>query len=114
MAILEPLKFGFVLVMCFLLSSCAREQQFVPEGCLTGVLTADGDTCQALKSNQSNKLYSFYSNMNGYQLGEEVCICGQVAQMTTCKTGTPIEVQHLDRSCPSASSKFNQFTFPLE
>ena len=114
MDILKQLRFGFVVSMCFMLLSCGGSQQIVPEGCLTGILTNDGDTCQAFKGHQTNKIYSFYANMNGYQLGEEVCVCGQVAQMTTCKTGTPIEIMHLSRTCPPATSKFSQFTFPLD
>jgi hypothetical protein len=38
--------------------------------------------------------------MNGYELGEEVCICGRPAAMSQCRTGTPIDVTHLGRDCP--------------
>lgn len=113
MAWLRRLRFGFVLALPLMLQTCTPAE-IIPEGCVVGNLTADGDTCQTIKSKRSDQLYSFFADMNGYALGEEICVCGKAAQMTTCKTGVVIDVMHLDRTCPAPSSKTSQYTFPFD
>ena len=71
-----------------------------PEGCFVGELTPEGDVCQTLRASRDDKLYSFFTNMNGYSNDETVCLCGKPALMTRCSTGTPIDVEHFDRECP--------------
>lgn len=74
----------------------------MPEGCVVGVLTGEGATCQAMRDGK-DRLYSFYSDMTGYRLGETVCVCGLEAQMSFCQQGTVIEVTHLGRTCPGTT-----------
>lgn len=66
------------------------------------MLTDEGATCQALRDGE-DRLFSFYSDMTGYRLGEQVCVCGPVAQMTFCQQGTVIEATHLGRACAAAT-----------
>lgn len=80
------------------LAACAAPTP-VPEGCYVGVLTAEGASCQAMRDDD-DRLFSFFADMTGYRLGEEVCVCGPIAEMSFCNQGTVVEVTHLDRSCP--------------
>ena len=70
-----------------------------PEECHWGYLTDQGGACQTMTA-RDGEIYSFFWDMNGYSLGERVCICGTAALMTTCKTGQPLDLVHLDRECP--------------
>ncbi|WP_259781960.1 hypothetical protein [Aestuariispira ectoiniformans] len=84
-----------------LLSACTLVpfEKEAPEDCYWVTLTAEGDYCQAARD-QDNKLLSFYADMNGYNLDDEVCICGKPAAMSHCKTGQPMDLSHLGRQCP--------------
>ena len=71
----------------------------LPPSCRIGVLTNEGATCQALRDDQGT-LYTFYTDMTGYNLGDEVCLCGPQAQMSFCAQGTVVDVTYLGRTCP--------------
>jgi len=90
---------GIAVALGLLAASCLSPEGEVPADCYVGVLTADGGACQTMRGPE-NDIYSFYADMNGYSLGEEVCICGEPSLMTPCKTGTALDLVHLDRSCP--------------
>lgn len=87
------------LAAVLILAACETRKP-VPDGCVAGILTGEGATCQALRDGK-DRLYSFYADMTGYRLGEQVCVCGPVAEMSFCQQGTVIEVTHLDRECPA-------------
>jgi hypothetical protein len=71
-----------------------------PPDCVRGTLTPEGLHCQTLRDG-ADRLYSFYADMQGYRLGEDVCVCGPPAEMSFCQQGTVLEVRHLGRRCPA-------------
>ncbi len=109
MAGMRSFGVGLILAAGLLLFACTNP---IPDGCMTGRLTADGEICQTMKSNQDHKTYSFFQNMNGYELGDEVCICGAAAQMSRCKVGAALDLTHMDRKCPTLEN--SQYTYPLD
>lgn len=96
-----PRHFGESLLVVLALSGLAAcaEPVPVPEGCVLGVLSNEGATCQAMRDGE-DRLYSFYADMTGYAIGEQVCVCGPVAEMSFCNQGIVLEARHLDRTCP--------------
>ncbi|MDF1748203.1 MAG: hypothetical protein P1V34_04940 [Alphaproteobacteria bacterium] len=81
-----------------LVSACQTSTN-IPPSCHIGILTKEGATCQALRDDQG-RLYTFYADMTGYKLGDEVCLCGPEAQMSFCGQGTVIDVAYLGKTCP--------------
>lgn len=94
-------RFITLLLPGLLLSACSLVPfgKEAPEDCYWVTLTAEGDYCQAARD-ANDQLYSFYADMNGYDIDEEVCVCGKPASMTQCRTGWPLDVSHLGRECP--------------
>ncbi|MAO90000.1 MAG: hypothetical protein CMM78_10325 [Rhodospirillaceae bacterium] len=86
------------LIVIGLVSACQTGSD-LPPSCRIGVLTNEGATCQALRDDQGT-LYTFYTDMTGYNLGDEVCLCGPQAQMSFCAQGTVVDVTYLGRTCP--------------
>ena len=94
------MRLGIALLLGLALSACRSPfSDPVPENCYIGTLTDQGEVCQTL-SGPDDEIFSFFADMNGYSLGEDVCVCGGPAVMTRCKVGTPIDIVHLDRECP--------------
>lgn len=81
-----------------LVSACQTSSD-IPPTCRMGVLTNEGATCQAMRDDQGD-LYTFYTDMTGYHLGDEVCLCGEQAQMSFCAQGVAIDMTYLGTECP--------------
>lgn len=90
-----------ILFLALTLGACSLVpfHKTAPEDCHWVTLTAEGDYCQAARI-RDGALISFYADMNGYDLGERVCVCGKPAEMTQCKTGQAYDLNHLGRDCP--------------
>ena len=88
-----------LLAAVLLLAACQTASD-TPTDCVRGTLTDEGATCQALRD-RSGQLYTFYADMTGYKIGQFVCVCGPVAQMSFCNQGTVLETRYLGASCPA-------------
>lgn len=89
-----------VLAMPLLLLAACAPMPEPPPDCHIGTLTPEGATCQTMRD-AKDRLFSFYADMTGHKIGDDVCVCGPVAEMSFCGQGTVIEVTHLGQSCPA-------------
>jgi hypothetical protein len=77
-----------------LISVASAEQ--APESrliCIQGQLTDEGIECPALRS--EGGLYTLAGDTGGFEIGDEVCVCGAVADVSFCMQGTTITVTHI-------------------
>ncbi|RED51250.1 hypothetical protein [Aestuariispira insulae] len=100
------MRLGVAILLGLALGACQSPfSKPAPEDCQIGVLTDQGQICQTIRTGKGD-IYSFFADMNGYTLGEKVCICGKPATMTRCLVGVPIDLVHLDRDCPGLPPAF--------
>jgi len=59
--------------------------------CVKGALTDEGVECQALTSLQGD-LFTLTGDLNGFQTGDNVFVCGPVVEDSICMQGTTIDV----------------------
>lgn len=57
--------------------------------CLRGTLTDEGIECQAFRS-EAGDLYTLVGDLKGFQNGEQVVVCGEIAAVSFCMQGTTI------------------------
>ena len=69
--------------------------------CVRGTLTDEGVECQALRS-KDGELYTLLGDLNGYKIGDEVVVCGHVAEISFCMQGTTIVVTWVGQKPPKA------------
>ncbi|MGY9057987.1 MAG: DUF5818 domain-containing protein [Alphaproteobacteria bacterium] len=73
-------------------------QSAMAPNCYTGRLTNEGDTCQALRTNDG-RLLTLAGPLRGFGVGDNVCVCGPVAETAFCQQGTTIYVAEIDLRC---------------
>jgi len=74
------------------------------EVCLRGRLTDEGIECPALRSD--GELYTLAGDASGFEVGDEVCVCGAVVDVSFCMQGTTIAVTQIssaDQDCPRSA-----------
>jgi hypothetical protein len=59
--------------------------------CVRGKLTDEGVECQALRG-MDGQLYTLLGDLNGFKNGDEVIVCGNIAEISFCMQGTTIIV----------------------
>jgi len=59
--------------------------------CVRGKLTDEGIECPALRSD-SGELFTLVGDLNGFQNGDEVIVCGTIAGVSICMQGTTINM----------------------
>lgn len=69
--------------------------------CLKGTLTDEGVECQAFRSTEG-ELYTLMGDLNGFQNGDEVVVCGTIAGVSFCMQGTTISVSWIGKEAPKA------------
>ena len=69
--------------------------------CVKGKLTAEGVECQALRSTEGD-LYTLVGDLNGFQNGDEVVVCGVIAGISFCMQGTTINVSWIGKEALKA------------
>ncbi|MCI0431109.1 MAG: DUF5818 domain-containing protein [Rhodospirillales bacterium] len=72
------------------------------EICIRGQLTDEGIECPALRG-ESGVLYTLAGDTGGFEVGDEVCVCGTVAEVSFCMQGTTIASTHIssgEQGCP--------------
>ena len=69
--------------------------------CVRGRLTGEGVECQALRA-KDGALYTLAGDLDDFQVGEEVCVCGTIAAISICMQGTTIAVARVGPAgeCP--------------
>jgi len=77
----------------------AGSEQVPEEGaiCVRGHLTDEGIECPALRS-ESQSLYTLAGDIAGFEVGDEVCVCGTAAEVSFCMQGTTISVTQISSS----------------
>ena len=69
--------------------------------CVKGTLTDEGVECQAFRS-IDGELYTLMGDLNGFQNGDEVVVCGTIAEISFCMQGTTINVSWIGKEAPRA------------
>lgn len=69
--------------------------------CVKGTLTGEGVECQALRSIDGD-LYTLVGDLNGFQNGDEVVVCGVIAGISFCMQGTTINMSWIGKEAPKA------------
>ena len=69
--------------------------------CVKGTLRDEGVECQALRSTEG-ELYTLVGNLSGFTNGDEVVVCGTIAEISFCMQGTTINVSWIGSEAPRA------------
>ena len=69
--------------------------------CVKGTLTEEGVECQAFRSTDG-ELYTLMGDLNGFQNGDEVVVCGTIAGLSFCMQGTTISLSWIGKEAPRA------------
>jgi hypothetical protein len=69
--------------------------------CVKGRLTDEGVECQTLRS-LTNDLFTLVGELNGFKIGDEVVVCGTIADISFCMQGTTINVSWISKGVPMA------------
>jgi len=59
--------------------------------CVIGQLTDEGIECPALRS-EDDSLYTLAGEIGSFVVGDHVCVCGTLAEVSICMQGITIEV----------------------
>ncbi len=71
--------------------------------CINGTLTDDGVECQALRG-EDGGLYTLVGDLGEFKNGDEVCVCGTIAELSVCMQGTTIAVSWIGAAPPRAGT----------
>jgi len=69
--------------------------------CVKGKLTDEGVECQAFR-NTTGELFTLMGDLNGFQNGDEVIVCGTIIDISICMQGTTIGVSWIGKEAPRA------------
>ena len=64
---------------------------------VTGTLTDEGVTCQALRGDDG-QLYTIGGDLGKFTTGDRVTVTGTVAEVSICQQGTTIDVQKIKKA----------------
>ncbi len=67
--------------------------------CYEGILTKEGVTCQAMRTNDG-RLLTLGGPLRGFGPGDRVCVCGPPSETSFCQQGTTIYLALIDDICP--------------
>lgn len=69
--------------------------------CVKGTLTDEGVECQALRS-VDGELYTVVGDLGGFKIGDEVVVCGTIAEISFCMQGITINAIWIGKEVPKA------------
>lgn len=69
--------------------------------CVKGQLTDGGIECQAFAS-ADGELFTLVGDLNGFKNGDEVIVCGTIADISICMQGTTLVVSWIGKESPRA------------
>jgi hypothetical protein len=97
---MRPRSFPLAVLALVVASSCREGGPPPPadaEITVTGVLTAEGAECPAMRG-ADGALYTLTpADLKGFSPGDSVCVKGARAEMSTCMQGTTIVVAWIGR-----------------
>ncbi|HEY0429617.1 MAG TPA: DUF5818 domain-containing protein [Pyrinomonadaceae bacterium] len=64
--------------------------------CVEGTLTDEGVECQAMRSD-GGELYTLTGDLRGFGNGDEVIVCGTIAEVSICQQGKTINVSWISK-----------------
>jgi hypothetical protein len=67
-------------------------------GCYRGRLTAEGNTCQAMRTDGGD-LLTLAGPLRGFGAGDTVCVCGIPATQQFCGQGVTLLIREIDADC---------------
>lgn len=67
-------------------------------GCYFGKLTDEGDTCQAMRTNDG-ALLTLGGSLRGFGPGDTVCVCGFRAERQFCRQGVTLIIRDISNTC---------------
>ncbi len=67
-------------------------------GCYRGRLTEEGNTCQAMRTDDGG-LLTLAGPLRGFASGDSVCVCGVAAARPFCEQGVTLLVRDISDSC---------------
>lgn len=72
--------------------------------CVRGALTDEGVECQAFRST-GGELYTLLGDLKGFKIGDEVVVCGHIAEISFCQQGTTIVITWIGKEPLRAAAK---------
>jgi hypothetical protein len=69
--------------------------------CVKGKLTYEGVECQPCRS-VDGELFTLIGDLNGFKNGDEVVVCGTIADVSICMQGTTLVVSWIGKETPRA------------
>ena len=69
--------------------------------CIKGSLTDEGVECQALRG-ENGELYTLVGNLGEFRNGDQVIVCGTIADISFCQQGTTINLSSIGVEIPHA------------
>jgi len=84
---------GFAVIVC---AGCTEAGPIPPNGILqiNGVLTGEGVECPALRGDDG-QLYTLAGDLAGASLGDQVCVDGQLVEISICQQGITLEIKQI-------------------
>ena len=67
--------------------------------CLKGELTDEGVECQAFRT-VSGELFTLIGDLKGFKVGDQVVVCGTVADFSFCMQGTTLILSWIGKAPP--------------
>lgn len=67
-------------------------------GCYRGRLTAEGNTCQAMRTDGGD-LFTLGGPLRGFAAGDSVCVCGIPAAQQFCDQGVTLLIREISDNC---------------
>jgi len=67
-------------------------------GCYRGRLTAEGNTCQAMRTDGGD-LLTLAGPLRGFGAGDTVCVCGIPSAQQFCNQGMTLLIREIDADC---------------
>lgn len=68
------------------------------DGCYRGKLTGEGNTCQAMRT-ENGSLLTLAGPLRGFGTGDPVCVCGVPASQQFCHQGLTLLIREISDSC---------------
>ena len=66
-----------------------------------GVLTDEGVECQAFRSDEG-ELFTLLGDLGGFSDGDNVVVCGTIAEISPCMQGTTLVISYIGKKPPRA------------
>jgi hypothetical protein len=67
-------------------------------GCYRGKLTGEGNTCQAMRT-ENGSLLTLAGPLRGFAAGDAVCVCGIPAAQQFCAQGLTLLIREISDNC---------------